>query len=131
MRKDNKNIFTYWADEGNFIVRKSDGQIMGDVICLGESDDIGNYEDRPFTEESRAEFFKSIGMEDMMKRGRGMSRRGDNGGKPPQAKKNKPVGTTKKRRKSAGTKATKEGKKKAATARKPRKTKKTEEGESK
>ena len=126
MRKDDKNIFTYWADEGNFIVRKSDGQIMGDAICLGESDDIGNYEDQPYTEESRAGFFKSIGMEDPVKK-RGMSRRG-NGEKPPQAKKS--VGT-KKRRKSAGTKATK-GKKKTATAtRKPRKTKKTEEGESK
>lgn len=52
------------ADEGCFIVRKSDNWIMGDSIDLGTNDSIDNYEDRPYTAESRAEFFDSIGEED-------------------------------------------------------------------
>lgn len=58
----------YKADDGKMIVRKSDGFIMGDSIDLGISDSIDNYEEREFTEEERAAFWESIGMEDPKKR---------------------------------------------------------------
>ena len=53
----------YAASDGCFIVRKSDGFIMGESIDLGTADSIDNYEDQPYTEESYEEFYKSIGME--------------------------------------------------------------------
>lgn len=59
-----ENSRTYEADDGKMLVRKSDGKIIGDGICLGDSDDIGNYEEREFDDEQRAQFFKDIGMED-------------------------------------------------------------------
>lgn len=55
------------ADEGKMIVRKSDGFIMGDGLDLGVSDSIDNYEERGFTEEERAAFWESIGMDDPKK----------------------------------------------------------------
>lgn len=57
----------YEADEGMFIVRVSDGRIMGDCIRLGESDSADNYREEPYTEESRAEFFRSVGRKDIRK----------------------------------------------------------------
>lgn len=53
----------YYAEEGNFIVRKEDNFIMGEDICLGETDNIENYKEEPYTEESYNAFYESIGME--------------------------------------------------------------------
>lgn len=58
----------YKADDGKFIVRLSDEKIMGDGIDLGENDSIENYQEVEYTEESRKEFFESIGMCDPKKR---------------------------------------------------------------
>jgi len=55
-----KDEFRYEAAEGCFIVRKNDGFIMGDRICLGSADSIDNYEDQPYTEESYKAFYDSI-----------------------------------------------------------------------
>ena len=66
--KHNENSRLYEADDGKMFVRKSDGKTMGDGVCLGDSDDISNYEEREFTEEQRAQFFAEIGMEDPKKR---------------------------------------------------------------
>ena len=57
----------YEADDGKMFVRKSDGKIMGDGIDLGVADVIDNYEEREFTEEERAAFWESIGMDDPKK----------------------------------------------------------------
>ena len=57
----------YKADDGKMLVRKSDGSIMGDGIDLGISDTIENYEERDFTDEERAAFWESIGMDDPKK----------------------------------------------------------------
>ena len=61
----------YEADNGKMFVRKSDGLIMGDGIDLGVDDSIDNYEEREFTEEERAAFWESIGMDDPKKGGMG------------------------------------------------------------
>lgn len=53
----------YAADEGCFIVRKSDQKIMGEAIDLGSDDNIENYEDQAYTEESYREFYTSIGVD--------------------------------------------------------------------
>jgi len=53
----------YYAEEGNFIVRKSDNFIMGEDIDLGTSDSIENYEEQPYTEESYNAFYDSLGVE--------------------------------------------------------------------
>jgi hypothetical protein len=53
----------YQAEEGNFIVRKADGFIMGEGICLGDADSIDNYKEEPYTEESYKEFYASIGVD--------------------------------------------------------------------
>ena len=53
----------YAADEGCFIVRKSDQKIMGEAIDLGSDDNIENYEDQAYTEESYREFYASIGID--------------------------------------------------------------------
>lgn len=66
--KHRENSRIYEADDGKMLARKSDGKIIGDGICLGDSDDISNYEEREFTEEQRAQFFKDVGMEDPKKR---------------------------------------------------------------
>lgn len=58
----------YVADEGKMFVRISDGKVMGDGVDLGSDDSIANYEERDFTEEERAAFFTSIGIEDPKKR---------------------------------------------------------------
>lgn len=58
----------YEADEGKMIVRKADGFVMGDGIDLGVNDSIDNYEEREFTDEERAEFWESIGMDDPKER---------------------------------------------------------------
>jgi hypothetical protein len=52
----------YTADEGNFIVRKSDGKIMGENIDLGSADSIDNYEERPYTQEEYDDFCKTYGI---------------------------------------------------------------------
>ena len=57
----------YEADDGKMLVRKSDGSIMGDGIDLGINDTIENYEERAFTDEERAAFWESIGMDDPKK----------------------------------------------------------------
>ena len=53
----------YYAEAGNFIVRKSDSFIMGENIDLGSSDSIENYEEQPYTEESYREFYESLGID--------------------------------------------------------------------
>lgn len=55
--------YRYNANEGCFIMRKSDNFIMGESICLGDADSIDNYDDIEYTEESYEEFYRSIGME--------------------------------------------------------------------
>ena len=65
--KHSENSRMYEADDGKMLVRKSDGKVIGDGICLGDNDDIGNYEEREFNDEQRAQFFKDIGMEDPKK----------------------------------------------------------------
>lgn len=62
--KHRENSRMYEAEEGKFVVRISDGKIMGDDICLGDFDSIDNYREEPYTKESRKEFFASIGMRD-------------------------------------------------------------------
>ncbi len=57
----------YEADDGKMFVRLSDGKIMGDGVDLGINDTIANYEERTFTEEERAAFWESIGMDDPKK----------------------------------------------------------------
>lgn len=65
--KHNENSRMYEADDGKMLVRVSDGKVIGDGICLGDNDDISNYEEHEFTEEQRVQFFKDIGMEDPKK----------------------------------------------------------------
>lgn len=55
--------FRYNAEEGNFILRKSDDYIMGESICLGDADTIDNYKEEPYTEESYKEFYASVGID--------------------------------------------------------------------
>lgn len=57
----NRNI--YKADEGCFIIRKSDNFIMGEEIVLGSADSIDNYEDRAYTEESYRQFYERLGID--------------------------------------------------------------------
>ena len=47
----------YKAEEGCFIVRKFDGFIMGEDICLGGDDVADNYQDYKYTEEEYEEFY--------------------------------------------------------------------------
>ncbi len=68
-----QNGINYTADEGNFIVRKQDGFIMGEDICLGSADSIDNYEEQPYTEESYEAFYESIGIESPKKRAERMN----------------------------------------------------------
>ena len=53
--------YRYQADNGKFIVRKADNFIMGEAICLGDTDMIDNYTEIEYTEESYKEFYESIG----------------------------------------------------------------------
>lgn len=53
----------YYAEDGNFIVRKADNFIMGEDIDLGTSDSIENYEEQPYTEDSYNAFYVSLGVE--------------------------------------------------------------------
>lgn len=46
----------YKADDGKLIVRKADGFIMGDGICLGTHDSIENYEEREYDAETIAKY---------------------------------------------------------------------------
>ena len=57
----------YTAGEGKMFVRKSDGRIFGDALQLGQNDAIDNYEEREFTEDERAAFWESVGIEDPKK----------------------------------------------------------------
>lgn len=57
----------YTADEGKMFVRRLDGKVFGDSIQLGRNGSIDNYEEREFTEEERAAFWESIGMDDPKK----------------------------------------------------------------
>ena len=52
----------YYAAEGSLIVRTSDGKIMGDAICLAESDSIDNYAEQKFSEEEINDFWDSLGI---------------------------------------------------------------------
>lgn len=66
----------YAADEGCFIVRKSDQKIMGEAIDLGSDDAIENYTEKAFTEEEIAQFHKEWGIVEReqpepIKRGKG------------------------------------------------------------
>lgn len=61
----------YAADDGKMFVRRSDGFIMGDGIDMGLNDSIDNYEERPFTEEERAAFWESMGVDDPKREGEG------------------------------------------------------------
>ena len=65
--KHKENSRLYEADDGKMLVRKADDKVIGDGVCLGDNDDISNYEECEFTEEQRAQFFKDIGMEDPKK----------------------------------------------------------------
>lgn len=65
--KHKENTRIYESDEGKMFVRISDNFIMGYGLCLGENDSIENYEEREFTEEQIAEFWKSIGIDDVRK----------------------------------------------------------------
>ena len=47
----------YKAEEGCFIIRKLDGFIMGEDICLGGDDVVDNYQDYKYTEEEYEEFY--------------------------------------------------------------------------
>lgn len=62
-----KGTRLYEAEDGKMIIQVSDGKIMGDGIDLGVNDTIDNYDEREFTEEERAEFWRSIGMDDPKK----------------------------------------------------------------
>ena len=53
--------YRYQADNGKFIVRKTDNFIMGEAICLGDTDTVDNYTEVEYTEESYKEFYESIG----------------------------------------------------------------------
>lgn len=66
--KHNENSRMYEAADDKMLVRVSDGKVIGDGICLGDNDNIGNYEEREFTDQQREQFFKDIGMEDPKKR---------------------------------------------------------------
>ena len=66
--KHNEESRLYEADEGKMFVRTADDKIIGDGICLGDNDNISNYEEREFTDEQREQFFKDIGMKDPKKR---------------------------------------------------------------
>ena len=57
----------YEADDGKFIVRVSTGDVIGDSMYIGLNEDISDYSEEVYTDESRAEFFASIGMEDHKK----------------------------------------------------------------
>lgn len=57
-----ENTSIYQAEEGCFIVRKSDGFVMGESIDLGSADSIDNYEDKEYTQEEHDEFYKKYGM---------------------------------------------------------------------
>jgi hypothetical protein len=49
--------YRYKAEEGCFIVRKEDGFIMGEDICLGGNDVVDNYTDYIYTPEEYEEFY--------------------------------------------------------------------------
>lgn len=49
--------YRYKAEEGCFIVRKEDGFIMGEDICLGGDDVVENYFDYIYTPEEYEEFY--------------------------------------------------------------------------
>ena len=53
--------YRYQADNGKFIVRKTDNFIMGEAICIGDEDTVDNYTEVEYTEESYKEFYESIG----------------------------------------------------------------------
>ena len=57
----------YQADIGCFIVRKSDNMIMGEAIDLGSDDNIENYEDQPYTDESYKEFYAMVELNSQQK----------------------------------------------------------------
>ena len=55
MKKIDK--YRYKAEEGCFIIRKADGFIMGEDICLGGDDVVDNYTDYIYTPEEYEEFY--------------------------------------------------------------------------
>lgn len=56
-----ENTDNWVANEGCFIIRKADGFTMGEDICLGSSDNIENYEDKPYTQEEYDAFYEKYG----------------------------------------------------------------------
>ena len=55
--------YRYNAESGNFIIRKNDGFIMGESICLGDLDSIDNYMEEAYTSESYKSFYEKLGLE--------------------------------------------------------------------
>lgn len=53
----------YRAEQGNFIVKIADNFIMGEEICLGSVDNIDNYKEEPYTEETYKAFYEGLGIE--------------------------------------------------------------------
>ena len=60
--KNIENTNIYEADASCFIVRKSDGFVMGESIDLGSADSIDNYEDREYTQEEYDAFNEKYGI---------------------------------------------------------------------
>lgn len=52
--------YRYKAEEGKFIIRKSDNVIMGEDICLGDEDTIDNYKEKVYTKKAYKEFYEKI-----------------------------------------------------------------------
>ena len=49
--------YRYQADNGKFIIRKTDSFIMGEAICLGDADIIDNYTEIEYTDERYKTFY--------------------------------------------------------------------------
>ena len=60
--KNIENTNIYEADTSCFIVRKSDGFVMGESIDLGSADNIDNYEDKEYTQEEYDAFLEKYGI---------------------------------------------------------------------
>ena len=57
INKENTQLWN--AEDGKFIIRKSDNKIMGKSIYLGEEDSIDNYEEREYTEDEYINLYGS------------------------------------------------------------------------
>ena len=45
MKSQEITLIKYQADEGKVFAKKSNGEIVGRIICLGVNDSIDNYEE--------------------------------------------------------------------------------------